>query len=119
MRNYNLTKDRERRPVKAPSRYGYADIMAYAFSVVEEMETDEPKTYHDAMTRKDKEQWLFAMKEEIQFLYKNQTWRLVNRPNNHKVIGCKWVFKRKLEAVGTNKLRFKTRLVAQRFTQRE
>ena len=75
--------------MKAPSKYGYIDIMAYAFSVAKEMETYEPKTYHDALTSKDKEQWLLTMKDKIQSLYKNQTWRLVNRPNNHKVVGCK------------------------------
>ena len=55
LRDYNLTRDRKRRSVKTPSRYGYADIMAYAFSVAEEMDTDEPKTYRDAVTSKDKE----------------------------------------------------------------
>ena len=33
--SYNLTRDRERRVVKAPSRYGYADFMAFAFAVAE------------------------------------------------------------------------------------
>ena len=44
MRKYNLTRDKERRSVKAPIRYGYAGIMAYAFSVAEEMETRFPIT---------------------------------------------------------------------------
>ena len=54
LRDYNLTRDRERRLIKAPSRYGYADIMAYAFSVTEDMDTNEPKTYYDVVTSKDK-----------------------------------------------------------------
>ena len=58
------------------------------------------------------------MQEEIKSLYKNQTWRLVERPANQKVVGCKWIFKRKQEAVRNDKIRFKARLVVQGFTQR-
>ena len=45
LRDYNLTRDRKRRSVKAPSRYGYADFMAYAFTVTKELIEDEPKSY--------------------------------------------------------------------------
>ena len=116
---YNLKRDREIRVVKAPSRYGYADFMAYAFVVAEVVNADEPRNYSEAVKGNEKSQWLTAMKEHIQSLYKNKTWRLVDRPKNQKVVGCKWVFKRKQEAVENGKLRFKARLVAQGFAQRE
>ena len=41
-------------------------------------------------------------------------WDLVELPENKQVIGCKWVFKRKLRANGSVK-RYKARLVAQGF----
>ncbi|RVW22045.1 Retrovirus-related Pol polyprotein from transposon TNT 1-94 [Vitis vinifera] len=43
---------------------------------------------------------------------------LVELPNGAKVIGCKWVFKTKKESLG-NIERYKTRLVAKGFTQKE
>lgn len=115
--DYSLARDRERRSIKVPSRYGYADIMAFAFSVAEDIGDEEPRTYRDAVTGKEKEKWLVAMNEEMQSLHKNETWRLVVRPSNSRVVGCKWIFKKKQEAAG--KLRFKARLVAQGFSQRE
>ena len=49
---------------------------------------------------------------------KNNVWKLVYLPNNRKPIGCKWIFKRKLNAAGQIE-KYKTRLVAKGFTQRE
>ena len=72
--------------------------MAYAFAMAEVVDADEPRTYSDAIKGNEKGQWLVAMKEEIQSLYKNKTWRLVDKPKNQKVVGCRWVFKRKQEA---------------------
>ncbi|KAI9197950.1 hypothetical protein LWI28_007274 [Acer negundo] len=36
LENYNLTRDRVRREVRAPKRFGYADIVAYALQAVGE-----------------------------------------------------------------------------------
>ncbi|KAJ8640321.1 hypothetical protein MRB53_017015 [Persea americana] len=35
------------------------------------------------------------MGEEIESLHKNQTWELVKPPKGQKIVGCKWVFKKK------------------------
>lgn len=37
----------------------------------------------------------FAMQEEIESLNKNKTWELVEKPEKQKLVGSKWVFKRK------------------------
>ena len=71
--SYNLIRDKEKRSVRAPSRYDYADIIAFTFSVAESINEDEPMTCYEAITNKDKDKWLSAMKEEIQSLYKNNT----------------------------------------------
>lgn len=46
------------------------------------------------------------MKEELDYIVKNETWELVPRPKDNKVIGTKWVFKNKMNEQGeavTNK----------------
>ena len=51
------------------------------------------------------------MKSELDSMYSNQVWDLVEVPNCIKPVGCKWVYKRKRGIdgkVGT----FKVRLVA-------
>ena len=65
MVDYNLTRDRERRSIRVPSRYGYADIMAFAFLIAEDISEDEPKTYTKAVTGKNKDKWLIVMNEEM------------------------------------------------------
>lgn len=52
----------------------------------------------------------------VGFSEKNQTWELVPKPKNQKIVGCKWMFKRKEEIPGVEKARYKTWLVAKGFT---
>lgn len=59
------------------------------------------------------------MNEEIKCLQKNQTWELVEPLKNMRIVGCKWVFKRKPCIPGVEKARFKARLVAKGFSQKE
>ena len=73
----------------------------------------EPAGYLEA--EKDP-QWKAAMKEELSMIEKNGTWELVERPNHQKVIGVKWVFRKKENADGTiNK--YKARLVVKGYAQ--
>ena len=62
------------------------------------------------------ERWKSAMDEEIYALEKNNTWEIVNVPNNKKTVGCKWLFNIKYKPDG-NIDRFKARLVAKGYTQ--
>ena len=57
------------------------------------------------------EKWLQAMKSEMQSMYDNQVWNLVDPPKGAKVIGCKWVHKIKHD------MTFKSRLIAKGFKQ--
>ena len=52
-------------------------------------------TFQEAVNSQEKSQWVSAMVEEIKSLHKNQTWDLVELPQRKRVIGCKWVFKKK------------------------
>lgn len=57
------------------------------------------------------------MEKEMQSLHQNKVWELVEHPVGRKLIGSKWVFKRKVDANGDVE-RFKARLVAQGFNQK-
>lgn len=59
------------------------------------------------------------MKNKLNSLHKNQTWELVDMPKGQKIVGCKWVYKLKEGIPGVERARFKARLVAKCFTQRE
>jgi uncharacterized cupredoxin-like copper-binding protein len=73
----------------------------------------EPAGYEEAATD---EKWIDAMKEELKMIEKNQTWKLVDRPNHKKAIGVKWVYRTKLNFDGSiNK--YKARLVVKGYAQ--
>ena len=119
LQEYNLTRDRARRVIKPPDKYGFADLISYALTVGSELEISEPSTYQAALKSQDKNQWLAAMQEEMKSLAANDTWQLVEKPKNQKIVGSKWIFKKKEGIPGKEEPRFKARLVAKGFTQRE
>ena len=80
------------------------------------LDTEDPLTYTEAMARPDSAEWLGAMKSEIQSMYDNQVWNLVDPPSGIKPIENKWVFKRKSDMDG-NLTTYKARLVAKGFRQ--
>ena len=80
------------------------------------VDQSEPTTYQEAMDSPDYEKWLEAMKSEMQSMYDNQVWTLIDPHEGLKTIGCKWVFKRKTDMDG-NVYTFKARLVAKGFKQ--
>ena len=77
---------------------------------------DEPTSYQEAMASSDSEKWLEAMKSEMQSMYDNQVWSLIDASEGIKTIECKWVFKKKTDMDG-NVHTYKTRLVAKGFRQ--
>ena len=71
------------------------------------------------MRSEDKRKWVDAMEEEMGTLRKNKTWTLVKKPDNQKLVGCKWIYKIKEGVSEAEPARYKARLVAKGFTQRE
>jgi len=55
--------------------------------------------------------WRKSLDDEYLSLLRNDTWELVQSKEEYKVIGSKWIFKRKRHADG-NVLRYKARLIA-------
>lgn len=76
-----------------------------------------PSTYSDIHGRSDSDKWLKAVENEKDSLYKNNTWTVVNRPNDVNIVSCKWVFTIKNNELGEPS-RYKARLVARGFTQK-
>lgn len=61
-----------------------------------------------------------AIQKEMDFLIKNGTWLIVDKPEGQKVIGYRLLFKLKWEyQVGVESMRYKSRLVTRGFTQKE
>lgn len=63
-------------------------------------------------------EWCKAMGEELQAIKKNETWDLVELPEEKSVIGLKWVYRTKYHANGKIQ-KFKARLVAKGYVQQE
>ncbi|KAH9684927.1 hypothetical protein KPL70_013734 [Citrus sinensis] len=116
---YQLARDRKKRTIRPPKRYAVVDLIAYALSAAHEINDDEPKTYQEAITSKNSLEWKRAMDEEVESLMKNETWKLIRKPEKKKDVNCKWIYKIKEGIPGAEPRRFKARLVARGFTQRE
>lgn len=74
-----------------------------------------PSNFHE--TSKSFE-WKEAMKEEYQYIIKNNTWDLVNFRRGKQPIGCMWLFKLKFKADGSID-KYKARFVAKGYSQKE
>ncbi|TYJ96575.1 gag/pol protein [Cucumis melo var. makuwa] len=48
-----------------------------------------------AMNGVDCDQWIKAMDLEMESMYSNSVWTLVDQPSEVRPIGCKWIYKRK------------------------
>ena len=81
-----------------------------------DVEALEPRMLAEAKRRPDWLLWEKAINEELATLKKARTWRLETPPSEANMIGSKWVFKAKKDAVG-NIAHYKARLVAQGFSQ--
>jgi hypothetical protein len=75
-----------------------------------------PMTYIESMMGPDSEKWLGAMESEIESMHDNQVWNLVDPIDGVRPIGCKWVFKKKMNKDGNIHI-YKARLVAKGFKQ--
>lgn len=89
-------------------------VMAMAMSMM--AINDEPRTYQEAINSNEAQNWKDAMKSEYDSLLQNETWILVEKPENQRVIDNKWVFKLKKNPDDTIE-RYKARLVCRGFNQ--
>ena len=54
-----------------------------------EFNKEEPNSYQKAITCKEAQSWMGAMKEEMNSLYRNHTWVMVERPKKQSVVSGK------------------------------
>ena len=104
--------DRTRRPC---IRYGYDEYTCHV--ALQANEIEEPSTIEEAIAGSNPEEWKAAADSEYQSLIENDTWELVDLPEDRKAIGSKWVFRVKYDNQGEVK-KFKGRLIAQGFSQK-
>jgi hypothetical protein len=81
------------------------------------MEGD-PTSFEEAMRSAYSAKWLEAMEDEVRSMSINKVRDLEEIPTRAKTVGCKLVYKMKCDSKG-NIERFKARLMAKGFTQRE
>ena len=70
------------------------------------------------MDDSDKDKWQDAMNQEMESMYSNSIWELVDPPEDVRPIGCKWISKRKRGIDGKIEI-FIARLVEKGYTQKE
>ena len=75
----------------------------------------EPTNYEEASKS---DVWRSAMHEETKSIYRSHTWDLVEFPEGKTPIGCKWLYKPKINADGSIE-KFKAILVAKGYSQQE
>ena len=89
----NITLPRRSgRIVRQPIRYGHEGETNV---LVTDTDVDDPTPYNDTMKDIDKDKWLEAMNLEMESMYSNSVWEVVDPPENIRPIGCKWIFKKK------------------------
>nr|GEW28030.1 hypothetical protein [Tanacetum cinerariifolium] len=84
----------------------------------QKVKREDPRTYNEAMQSQDVAFWKEAIDDETGSIMENNTWTLSNLPPGCKLLGCKWIFKRKMKVDGKID-KFKARLVIQGFRQKE
>ena len=114
--NIDLTLRRSTRVRKTaiPSDYVvYLQELDYDIGV-----ENDPKTFSQAISCKESNLWYDATNYEMNSMASNAVWNLIELHDGAKAIRCKQVFKTKKDLLG-NIERYKARLAAKGFTQKE
>ena len=77
---------------------------------------NDPANFSKVMESYDAEQWLKEMHEELDSISKNEIWDFTELHLGRKLVGCKWVLRKKYKVDGYLD-KYKARLVAKGFTQ--
>ena len=86
--------------------------MAALAAAIADAEGLEPRNVEEARRHTDWLRWNAAIREELEKLKVARTWTIIDKPDGVNVVGSKWVFKVKKDAVGQIE-RYHARLVVQ------
>lgn len=84
LETYILVRDWERRVIKALTKLGFEDVLAYALMIG----GDDPTYYKEAISSNETNKLTIAMKEELESLHMV----FVELPKGKKTIKCKRIF---------------------------
>ncbi|CAL4064652.1 unnamed protein product [Meganyctiphanes norvegica] len=76
---------------------------------------DVPRNYKEATQSAEKEEWGGAMKGQLVSLLDNETFQVVPRPKDRKVVGSRWVYS--IKSGLNDEVQYKARVVAKGFSQ--
>ncbi|KAA0032993.1 gag/pol protein [Cucumis melo var. makuwa] len=83
---------RSGRVVRQPDRFlGLSEAQI----IIHDDGIEDPLTYKQEMNDVDYDQWIKVMDLEMESMYSNSIWTLVDQPNDVRPIGRKWIYKRK------------------------
>lgn len=106
--SFNIIRTRTRRSVHQPvSNHTRQTPTAH-----------EPRTYTQAVSRADRDDWIEAIARELKALKDMDVWEEVELPEGCHALGTTWVFKRKTGPTG-ELIKSKARLCAQGFSKIE
>ena len=114
-------EDEEKTPTQAQPRRSTRERRQVNFYGIERANLtihQEPTSFREARTSSERDQWNQAMDREIESLRTNKVWKLTTLPPGKRAVGSKWVYKVKTGGDGAIE-RYKARLVAQGFNQRQ
>ena len=75
-------------------------------------------TFEEAVSSTDGPLWKEVIQSEIDSIFQNHTWELVDLPPGCKPLGSKWIFKRKMKVDGSID-KYKARLVTKGYKQKK
>lgn len=110
-----MPETEQKRPTRnrLPNSRYYNDEFVAKYVYVNYCDASTPNTLEEAMGNSEAKHWKRAMEKEMESLRQNNTWKLVEKPENKKTIDVKWVFKKKKEN------EYKARLVVRRYQQKD
>ena len=83
--------------------------------IVSDTNDEDLSSYEESMMDSDKEKWYEAINQEIESMYFNSIWELIDLLEGFRPIGNKWIYKRKKGPDGKVET-YKARLVAKGYT---
>ena len=92
--------------------HSFAKLMAMADAKIREIE-NVPATHRQMLKSSEYQKWAPAVESELNSLRERKTWNIVERPDGHKIIDSRWIFRKKINPDGS--IRHKARLVARGF----